>query len=789
MHRNVIELKKEYTDPSFKESFKAFFSLSYFLDYLIYPKDFSPPVEFKDAITLTDDGKTCLEVLHSLKPDIDIHVANFLLFRQFHYHEILIDLNQSDISVIENFLSSNLIKKHINFPWTFERTLYDKFFDIFHPNIRTLEYDHTITLIKDTPQGVFQINKYLAGPFGLVESVESRSIRPTLSPLLAHCSDPGCSHTHQVNLTSTSGDLDILEKNLNRALRNEFGPKSEWTALFFGFMDSRVYHYDSFNPSTLPFLLINGFNLNEIKKLLDILIPTNIDLIRSKIDTSHPKFLLFKDHPSKISDALTLDEAFQIALILPDREIVSKLESLIDSEAIYIPPSEVRSPMLCWENTGFINTTMHASNKGIAYKAHSIPNTLSKLKRLILTLYTDENKQSELEWHLRHTDGDTTQRRLDKYIKTSNPRDVVRSLLLKDKDVLVKVFEYLKYGNFFLPANTTEEEYLIDKLLWKLGFVYTTLSNEHHIFWSRMEAFNDDAARCIDYNQEECEALRSSSVNFYVSLEKILDSALCFLTWMFLSDHYSKTHFRFNLDIARQFTSHTLNSFQEGSDAPITFDPKGINTLYPLIQGFRILSDICTDFVNKDSELFRRSNEQIPKYSIKQDVFSFPFSHNHLIFDLEKEDQTISIGFLKEITKHLTQSNALDIRNRLQHNRPDFPKKDEIQVSCNILREIIREMEFKGFIPLVYIQRELKSDEFNRIQASYVNYRNSTVVVLYGDEFELTDMPDKNQPQIFVSSIRLKNSTECIRFNIEEQSSYVDMWDDWPKRKYQYSEE
>ena len=91
--------------------------------------------------------------------------------------------------------------------------------------------------------------------------------------------------------------------------------------------------------------------------------------------------------------------------------------------------------------------------------------------------------------------------------------------------------------------------------------------------------------------------IRASGVNFFVSLEEVLEHSLAFSAYALLNDHYASDdqyRFKCSLSDAREFMVSQLDGRAMGSGRPVQLDPTGRNTLYPLIHGFGVLAALCT---------------------------------------------------------------------------------------------------------------------------------------------------------------------------------------------------
>ncbi|GAJ10719.1 unnamed protein product, partial [marine sediment metagenome] len=252
-----------------------------------------------------------------------------------------------------------------------------------------------------------------------------------------------------------------------------------------------------------------------------------------------------------------------------------------------------------------------------------------------------------------------------------DPKNVINNLIFTSPDNIQLASKILRYGWFEFPSNPEEEKYIIDKILWKSGFDIGIFPPYQRLFWKRLEKFLNIVKTYTIHDERDKELIRSAGVNFFVSLEEILDYSLSFITWALLSDHYDITKFKCNLDDARRFLASHLNGRQLGSNKTLKLNGEGKNTLYPLIKGFTILAELCNEMAKGRRDRLKRPKNKLPGYHGKTEIEQFPFIHTSLILDLRKKDFDRIIGFLKEVTAILEKSQICNIRNRIEHKRPN----------------------------------------------------------------------------------------------------------------------
>ncbi len=206
------EIKTEFDDSILRSNFIWNYSLCILLENCLIKEDYHAPQSLNTHIVLTANGE---EIASEIKkkfpeaPEADVKLA---LFVKLYYYDLFIDLQHSNMLEIEKTISQDVATGRIKYPWVFDRVLYDRFFEKF-PNLnhqRALSYEETLILLENSHQGVFQVQDFLVGPFGILRSNIKRELIPTTSAPLWHCPDPSCEKLHTSNLTTADSLISKL---------------------------------------------------------------------------------------------------------------------------------------------------------------------------------------------------------------------------------------------------------------------------------------------------------------------------------------------------------------------------------------------------------------------------------------------------------------------------------------------------------------------------------------------------------------------------------------------------
>lgn len=762
-------------EKSFLIQFEDLFCLKLFFSRCIIKEDYSVSEKFNDAIILSSKGQDLFKQLKEGKfKETSDSKINLAIFLEFYHDELLVDIEKTKSEILTQILHEQIISGQIIFPWIYGRLLYDKYFEEFEEQEEVLSSTDTQKLLLDTPKGIFQLGKMTVGPLGVIKTDYNRHIPPTRKIRLWHCSDNSCTAFHETYLNTSKTDLIEIQEEIDNILQSE--KPSDWGELFFRLIDPENYYYDSDRLSDFPFLLINAFGKYELKKLLEEIINTNKEF-RNLL----PKEKKFAGAASTIVEGLTKYECFQLILLENDKTLIELIEKLIIKEEIIIPPTEIRRPKIR-KARGFYSIYHECNRLGIRADSAKLEIGILRLNNLIDSIYQEPALRQQLEWKLKYENKETLKEKIASFTSKEEPRKIVKELVLSGPLQITQTFQKL-FGYFAMPTNPQEEELLIDKILWKLGFNINIYPDYLEVFWSRLNSFKEIVRSCISFNEADKEKIRSAAVNLFVSLELILEQSLSFSTWLLLSDHYLNTNFKYHFEDSREFMCQKLNNYVLGSNDPLIFDSNGKNTLFPLVEGFTALIDICDKLLAEGLEINKRPENEQPSFYQKATITTFPFLSKYFFLDLKPSNYASVRNLLIEIPRNFNTQKVLSIRNKLQHKRDDFPNQVEILEACNAIEDGINKLEINGLYPNVYLFQSANTDKFNRRNLEFSDYKGRVIKIIPTTEFIGSKLPDLRSPQIIVPILNIGNSQELVRFKYEENSDYLKFWKNFPRKK------
>lgn len=760
------ELLKKYTSPEFLEKFEKLFCIHILFDKGLFNENFEVDEKLATAISLTETGQ---EYYDAIKPEPDEeHIVKFFLFIQFYFEELYIDVVNTDLKVLENFLDKSIKSKAILYPWIYRKDLYDSFFEKFNENTDVLNAKMTKKLLEGSLTGVFQIGEYITGSFGLLKGESKRLVMPTKNVPLYHCTDPACKTLHKAQLNDIATPFHKIARRMSRFIPQK--EPSEWLDFFVALINKDSY-YDVTQLNNLQKFIINSFDDTEITTLFTYLCDKNG--LRKKF----PNNKKYKGSISDIVQKIDISEVYQFILSKSSVEIIIAIEHLIKNDLIKIPVTEVRKSPIKYSSGAY--RVYHECNQfGIRATSSMQDFAILTLKKVLSKLYSSEEPQKQLKWVLRHKSGDTLDEKIYNLLQTSNPETVVNELVFNNPSNIENLSSILP-GCFDLPLTQEDETLLKNRILWKLGFNPKIFPLNHSYIWNAYSALNT-LIDSIDNVGNKIDEVRAVSSNLFVALEKFLDTSLSFITWTLLSDHFAATKFKFNLIEARKFMAGQLNKLEYGGEE-VNFDSNGKNTLFPLTVGFSLLGNLCESLIEKKSD-FKRSYGELPSFAKNESLFSFPFEHKKLFLDLKAKLQSNVVIELQNITHSIEKSNIMGIRNKLQHNRDSYPDKSELAESLSYLSSVIKNIEALGYHPNSYWKSRLVIDEYNRVSAVYVDSNNANLNLELAPEYKGCGLT-LNESIVIIPSIQIGETNENIRFEVVENSNFKHMWENYPKKR------
>ena len=761
-----------------------FYSISKFLRTGIYNNDFFIPPNFSNFIVLSTKGQIIEQKIKIIFNDAKDEDIKFSILLLLNLDKDLINTEKSELSSILSFFNKNLIEGRIKYPYIYDTLLFERYKSSFSDNIKTMDSDQTQSLLKDTPSGIFQIGHFLIGPFGLIQTNTKRFIPPIKKGYLWQCSDPGCQQLHEISFNSFKLPFISYYSEAYKHIKVDDYSQEYWSELDDEDCINDMSTYE------FPFLLLNVFSENEIKAVVKYSFINFSKELRQQLPSGKPFDTFFSASAEQISKKISKSQALQILLLLSNKNLIYAIEYLVNEGTIFIPTTEKRAPKYpFWISTGYFTIRAELTRFGIRSYDADFPLGFLRLKRLIKALYKDDAQLKELSFLLRYEEGSTVLQKLENYLHKYDPKEIIQNLVFNQPENFNTTITSMEYGYFPIPKTKDDENFFIEKLLWKLGFDIHQYPQFLSLFWKRSNKFKEIVKNNPFNNEPNIEIVRSAGVNYFVSLEEILSHGLSFTCWVLLADHLNSTKFIYNYYYARSFMVEKLNGRVYRSTESVVFDLTGKNSLFPLIVGYSILADLCKEISIIPPPDICLKKENVSNLNGINDLLLFPFKHNMLFFDLNDDEKTIFYNLMYEITEIMENKKICNLRNLIDHKRDEFPTKKELLDAIDSIEKIVDKMEKLGIIPRLYNRNAMTIDQYDRSKARFSDYNGSVEDLYLPSNFlNIPGMPNIHDPIIFVSWIHIGNTLEKMRFGFEEESDYIDLYRNYPKQP-RYSKE
>ncbi|MHA7284477.1 hypothetical protein [Arthrobacter sp. TMS2-4] len=768
-----LELAERYADKTWRDRYLDLSDLVSLLRDCIIESNYKVSDELNGAITLSASGRKVRDQLIT-KEQVNVKEANVLTLLGLVHIDPLVDVMNLDFDKLELAISNEIKSKALSYPLIYGRDLYDRAAELFTEERDYLRHDDTLKLLKDLPQGVFQAGKYLIGPFGLIKCSHLRLRYATTTVPMQHCSDHSCPSIHRVQLsTSYDAGVNRNRRALNKILDQISDEPSEWNGFMSDITADILNGYEVNNSSTIPELLGDGFSDGELRALLQ-----SSPKLTAGRTISAAKGVgiagLTQSHVKHLDRAQML----QLLFTESDDELAKLVDSCVRDNVVKIPAGEIRRPKVnAQRRSGAWRLGAQLSKHGVRFTGGGRQLPLLRLSALSRGLFNSDSAPEieELAWLLRDTPGDTTEARLEEFLRVSEPRLILEKLVLASKKNAEHAGRELK-----VPLDQPDNQ-VIDALLWKLGFPLGRRLDVRDDYWrnhEKLESFVRTAESSLGLNEER---LRGLSSNYFVNLEKFIMDSLTFLTWSLLNDHHtSEQSYVFYPDAATQFTIRTLNQLPEGNRRNSDNDLRLDSNLSQIVQGFSRLSKHLEDLRAKEDR-FRRTESSFPKFHDKTQLQKFPFSHFVPFLDLTAESQVKFIQVLGQVSSDLNDSGIMTARNGLLHAKQETPSLDELREALDRSRRALDRLEQIGGVRTTYLMAKSQTNAWGR---SNITMESSGKQIQFStpSSYSWLGLPGLTSSQYLIHGALFAPPNEMLRFVEGFESEYASYWSGYERR-------
>ncbi|MGA5429016.1 hypothetical protein ACPCVL_19765 [Streptomyces koyangensis] len=780
MSYTAQELKEIYSDQEERKRLLRLIAIQEFMAASILPMRYRVPAKLTDPIALTPAGdEYCRRLMRGNFKWPEVRLACFLAFT---HHELLVDHASTDLAGLIAALNDELVAGKILHPFVWGRELYDKAFEVFHHEPVSLDEKQTTTLLAGTPRGVWQSFDLVTGPLGILYSQGIRGLTPVVNVPLYHCEKRSCRTVHRTNLATTESQIHKTRGKLRELLEKDH-ERDHSFAEFFIEIDNEFcdYYGDQQSLAEIP-LLGECFSTEDLDSVMLTALNGKGSTLRGALSANG---IDVRD-PQDFIDSLDKASKIQALMLIESRSLTAVIDEAIHKSMIKIPPHEVRRPKILDISTGYYDLSAECSKYGIRVMPRDRSLAVVRLNRLISSIYDTSSfgPRRDLEWRLRRVEGRSVEEKVDRYVRNEEPAEVLRHLVLVGPVPFSVAAERCGITSS-IELEQVEDSELLNILLWKLGFNVEEKDEAFGPLRKNLEVFAQAASTVTNYSEQERYEIRRESSPLFSSIEAALDATLAFAAWSLTYDHWSaQSRFTYRHAGAREQMARILNDSTQrrasSSSEAVIYDSQGRNTLFPLISGFSRLREFLVRAL-EGPEKYRRPDGDMPLYAKSAALSPFVFNHTLPFLDLGAESQQQIVILLAEMTRVLQTGGVCDVRNKLQHSRDDFPGRDELSEFMTAIGKFLEIAEESGLCPVIFRPAGNYRDSSGRSSYRFTDYRSREYVAYRPSGIGSPGMPGLLSEQFIVPLARLGDSEEVLRFSVGTQSTYNDIWEEWPK--------
>ncbi|MGW7305092.1 hypothetical protein ACWGI1_05895 [Streptomyces sp. NPDC054835] len=780
MSYTAQELKEIYPDQEERKQLLRLLAIREFMADSILPGRYRVPAKLTDPITLTPEGEEyCRRLVRGNFKWPEVRLACFLAFT---HHELLVDHKNTDLPGLISAFNDELVAGKVLHPFIWGRELYDRAFEVFHHEPVSLDERQSATLLAGTPRGVWQSFDLVTGPLGILYSQGIRGLSPVVSVPLYHCEKRSCRTVHRTNLVTTESQIHKTRGKLRELLEKDH-ERDHAFAEFLVEIDNEFcdYYGDQQSWGEIP-LLGECFSPDD----LDAIVLTALNGKNSALRSALAANGIDVRKPQDFIDRLDKASKIQALMLIDSKTLTECIDESIHGNMIKIPLHEVRRPKILDISTGYYDLSAECSKYGVRAMPGDGSLAVVRLNRLISSIYdpSSPDARRDLEWRLRRVEGKSVEEKLDLYVRNEDPSEVLRHLVLVGPVPFSVAAERCGVTSSIDLARLDDSE-LLNILLWKLGFHVEEKDEAFGPLRKNLEVFAQAASTVTNYSEQERYEIRRESSPLFSSIEAALDATLAFTVWSLTHDHWSaQFRFTYHHASAREQMARILNDSMyrrsPSSGEAVIYDSQGRNTLFPLISGFSRFRDYLGQAL-RDAGRYERPDGDMPLYAKSAVLTPFAFNHTLPFLDLSSESQQQIMELLAEITRVLQGGGVSEVRNKLQHSRDDFPTRDELGDFLNAIGKFLDIAEESGLCPIIFRPAGNYRDSSGRSSYRFTDYRSRDYVAYRPSGIGSPGMPGLLAEQFIVPLARLGESREVLRFSVGTESTYNEIWEEWPK--------
>jgi len=483
--------------------------------------------------------------------------------------------------------------------------------------------------------------------------------------------------------------------------------------------------------------------------------------------------------PEEVASRLTNEARLQLLLVISDQHLIKAIDALVEQKRISIPSGEVREAKQAPGRISYADSYCELSSNGIrSVRVNPIVN----LNATVWHTYNSLDLVNDLNWRVRSHPGMSPRMSLAAFIQDKGPYSAVRELIMGSRPVVERICGEL---DLELPEAGADEEIVIGRMLWKLGFDMPRHDAFAARFAERLKKFREMVIlQSPIESEEDRESIRGCGVNLFVSVEEFVEQLISYNVWFLSQDHFLRTNFQYCPHSALATVSSILGEVLRADQLEFRWSAAGENTLGVLARYL----DECVNWMSslewRDREQYIRHPDDLPHY-VDDPLLYFPFRHTQLWADADLRELKQHVEGFCKIAKSLSQANLASIRNGLEHKRAGgkFPETDTMIVCAARLQESFDWANVNRYIPKAFWLAEQRTDFYGK--STYTYEDKSGHEILIDGPFLVLGLPRDSfsSPRLVPPTNILGLPNSWIRLGLRETSNYSRFWEKYPRRR------
>lgn len=745
------DISADTSDLSRKGDFSALMQI---LSGCVISPQYAVPEKLVSGLVLTDLGTRIAEELRSKHRRTRPAEAKLAVALSMGIGDrMLLDLQRSDLEAMRSAITSEIRGMRILFPNAYSKGMASTLFAT-NENNPHVSITESIKLCRSEGPGVYQVGRFVVGPWGCIESAAFRALTPEREVLGYLCEEHWCTRVHPFYLqTAENAPINRARQNLNAILEPYYS-----SAPRAGLREFRLHTSMQLgeNPLVDSELLFNwvgdALSDEERTRLAEIVLRRLLSDnpgYRTTIAAVSGRILA---DPADFCSALTFSETMQLLHLQSDELIITSIDRAVESKVISAEPDLRRTARVeRWPNRSM---TAELGTKGLRFRiSEGADNVI--LGNVLSRVYAQSSE--DLAFALDRPSTETLDSLVSLAFQTMEVEEVADNCLINNRHAAQAACRLL----YISPEGSRAQ--IADKLKWRLGISDERSASGVLPIIQMIEKYLTEPPE-RDVNDK-----RGELSNIYVETETELLLALRFSSWALTEDHYTqRSPFSLRIGQLPPATKYLLD--REGNEI------LGNATLQPLASSFARLAKA----LEKDAPT-ARDPDSLPIPAITSGR-PFAFRHLRMYDDLTPESQQEVLEKLRAASRSFGDGDVIDVRNTGPgHGNNSFPEDDQIRVALTKIRRGLEALAEGGLTPIIYERVGTSRGLRGQTEAKYHGWKHE--VALRTPYWPVAPGLPGLQSHLVIIPSAVGPGWGQLRFRLPGGDRGGPQWEGWPPRR------